>query len=143
MIQAFGSKILDLRDFYFTGDDYRYRFEAEAKQHFIDLIRQRFNAGLAHKGRILKWDTVIEQKASELGRFLIGKSSTLDMAELAPTLKRVDDREMRARILALTSSQASSLGIGKSTLHYLRENVESNRSFRVYQKVNTKLVRTT
>ena len=30
VIEAFESKTLDLRDFYFTGDDYRYKFEPEA-----------------------------------------------------------------------------------------------------------------
>jgi hypothetical protein len=64
--------VLGLSDF-FTRDDYRYRFEAQAKQRFIDLIRERFNSGVADKGRILKWDTVIEQKANELGRYLTGR----------------------------------------------------------------------
>jgi hypothetical protein len=85
VIGAFESKTLDLRDFYFTGDDYRYRFDVGAKQRFINLLRERFNAGVAYKGRVLKWDTVIEQKATELGRFLTGKSPTLDFVEPAPS----------------------------------------------------------
>jgi CRISPR-associated protein Cas1 len=60
VIEAFESRVLDLPNFYFTGDDYRYRFEPEAKQRFIDLIRERFNAGVNHDGRVLKWDTVIQ-----------------------------------------------------------------------------------
>ncbi len=31
VMEAFESGVLDLPDFYFTGDDYRYRFEPEAK----------------------------------------------------------------------------------------------------------------
>jgi hypothetical protein len=30
-MEAFESEVLDLPDFYFIGDDYRYRFEPEAK----------------------------------------------------------------------------------------------------------------
>ena len=30
-------------------------------------------------------------------------------------------------------------GVGKSTLHYLRSNVQSDRSFRIYQKVREKI----
>ena len=37
MIQAFESKVLDLRDFYFTGDDYRCRFELEANPRVNSL----------------------------------------------------------------------------------------------------------
>jgi CRISPR-associated protein Cas1 len=121
VIQAFESEALKLSDFYFTGDDYRYRFESEAKQRFINLIRERFNAGVAYRGRVLKWDTVIEKKTEELGRFLTGKSSTLDFMEPAPKLEREDSRELRTKILSLTDSQAKETGIGKSTLHYLRK----------------------
>jgi CRISPR-associated protein Cas1 len=141
--EAFESGVLDLPDFYFTGDDYKYRFEPEAKQRFLDLLRERFNSGVRYKGRALKWDTVIEQKVNELCRHLAMKASAFDFADPAPKLGRCDRRALRAKILGLTSSEAKQLGIGKSTLHYLRMKVESNRSFRLYQKVNTRLARTT
>jgi CRISPR-associated protein Cas1 len=51
-IEGFESESLDLSDFYFTGDDYRYRFEANAKQSFIDMIRERFNPGVRDKGKL-------------------------------------------------------------------------------------------
>jgi hypothetical protein len=35
------------------------------------------------------------------------------------------------------------MGIGKSTLHYLRRNASGEGSFRVYQKVRKKLERNT
>ena len=140
VIHAFESGTLELRDFYFTGDDYRYRFEPDAKQRFIDLIRERFNAGVTYKGRALKWDTIFEKKAEELGRFLTAKQRSLDFIEPKPCLERRDDREMRAKILALTASQAERLGIGKSTLHYLHENARSDGSFRTYRKIARKLV---
>ncbi len=130
---------LELKDFYFTADDYRYHFEVEAKQRFVNLLRERFNVGVTYKGRVLKWDTVIEQKVSELGAFLTGKSSTLAFMEPAPKLERGDDREMRAKILALTASQAKQLGIGMSTFHYLRQKANERKSFRVYEKVRRRL----
>ena len=134
-MQAFESGTLDVPNFYFTGDDYRYRFESDAKQRFIDLIRERFNAGVKYRGLNLKWDTVIEQKANELGRFLAGKSSTLDFIEPAPNLERQGNHELRAKILGMTAAQARQLGIGKSTLHYMRKNAANGRSFRIYSKV--------
>lgn len=142
-MQAFESKTLQLRDFYFTGDDYRYRFESEAKQRFIDVIRERFNAGVAYNGQVLKWDTVIEQKTNELGQFLIGRSSALDFAEPAPTLQRQDSQALRSKIRALTSLQAKELGIGKSTFHYLRKNARNEKTFKVYKLVDQKLARLT
>jgi CRISPR-associated protein Cas1 len=67
VMQAFESEVLDLPDFYFTGDDYRYRFDPEAKQRLLGLLRERFNSGVRCKGRTLKWDTVIERKIADLG----------------------------------------------------------------------------
>ena len=141
VIQAFESKTLELHDFYFTGDDYRYQFEVDAKRRFVEVLREQFNSGVNYKGKVLKWDTVIEQKTSELSRFLIGKSSVIDFVEPAPKLERKDNLEMRAKLLALTTSQAKEVGIGSSTLHYLRKNARSPNSFRTYRKVQVKLPR--
>ena len=114
VIHAFESGTLSLHDFFFTGDDYRYRFEAEAKQRFIELLRERFNAGVTYKGRVLKWDTVIEQKANELGRFLTGKAPKLDFTEPAPGLDRQDDKVLRAKILTLSASMLRGWGLGRA-----------------------------
>lgn len=139
VIEAFETETLKLSDFYFTADDYRYQFEPEARQRFIDLIRERFNSGATYKGRVLKWDTIIEQKGTELGQLLVNRASTVDFAEPAVKLVRHDDRELRARILSLGQSEAKRLGIGKSTLHYMRQKAEFKGSFHVYSSTLSKL----
>jgi hypothetical protein len=40
VIEAFESRVLDLRDFYFAGYDYRYHF-AKAKRRFMNLLKQQ------------------------------------------------------------------------------------------------------
>lgn len=140
VVEAFESRALALGDFYFTGDDYRFRFEAGAKQRFIDVLRERVNAGVTYRDRVLKWDTVIEHKTNELARFLIGKPITLDFAGTAPKLVRQDSSELRTKILALTASRARRLGIEKSTLHYLRKKANLEDSFEVYARVRSRLV---
>jgi hypothetical protein len=130
---------LDLPDFYFTGDDYRYRFEPEAKQRFLELLRERFNSAVRYKGRAFKWDTVIEHKVAELGRFLADRSAKLDFHEPTPTLVRMDDQELRRRILNLSQSNAKALRIQGTTLHYLRKKASSESTFKVYRKVRERL----
>jgi CRISPR-associated protein Cas1 len=141
VLQAFQSRLLDWSSFYFTALDYRYRFTLEAKKQFIQLLRERFNSGVVYKGRRMKWDTVIQEKTAELGKYLTGRSSVLDISEPTPTLERTDNRLMREKILSLTQSEARKRGIGKSTLHYLRKNAANDRAFRTYHKVNEKLER--
>jgi CRISPR-associated protein Cas1 len=141
VMEAFEAGALDLPDFYFTGDDYRYRFEPEAKERFLNLLRERFNSAVRYEGRALKWDTVIEQKTVELGRYLVGRTSELDFLEPSPNLHRTDERELRRRIQGLSQSEALRLGIGKSTLHYLRKNFGSKISQRLYRKTRERLLR--
>jgi hypothetical protein len=50
---------MDISNFYFKGDDYRYYFDAEAKERFLDSLKGKFNSGIKYKGKIWKWDTVI------------------------------------------------------------------------------------
>jgi CRISPR-associated protein Cas1 len=128
-----------VRGFYFTGDYYRYHFEPEAKQCFLDLIRERFNSGVRYKGRTLKWDTVIEQKAAELGRYFVSRSSQLDFMAPPPNLCATDYHELGRRILDLSHSDAKKLGIEKSTLHYLRKRAKSEVPLRIYDEVRRRL----
>jgi len=138
VMDAFESGVLDLPDFFFTGDDYRYCFETEAKRRFLDLLREQFNVGARYGGPVLKWDTVIEQKAVELGRYLVGRTGKLNFSDPSPQLIRTDDREIRRRILGLTQHEARRAGIGKSSLHYMRRKVRSGHS-EVYSKVRERL----
>jgi len=131
VMESFESGVLDLPDFYFTGNDYRYRFEPEAKQRFLGLLRERFNVGVRYNARMLKWDTVIEQKTVELSRYLTDRSGKLNFSEPSPNLHRVDDKYLRRRILGLTQSEVRRSGIGKNTFHYLIEKARSQGSFTV------------
>jgi CRISPR-associated protein Cas1 len=139
VMNAFESGVLDLPDFYFTGDDYRYRFEPEAKQRFLDLLSERLNSGVRYNGRALKWDTVIERKTVEFGQYLAGRNGTLDFSAPSPSLDSSGNRELREAILSMSPAGAGQKGIGKSTFQYLQRNAQSRNSFRVYTKVLRKL----
>jgi len=138
-IQALESRLLDMKDFYFTGDDYRYHLDVEAKRRLLEFLKEKFNSTVKCKGKIFKWDTVIQSKVQELGRFLLGKAQSLDFIEPSPDLARDDTLAMRQRMLELTQKEAQGLGISKNTLHYLRRNAKSEKSFRIYSKVALRL----
>jgi len=140
VLQAFESKILELHDFYFTGDDYRYRFEHGPKIRFIEILRERFNSGVNYKGRVLKWDSLIHEKTNELAKYMNGRSIGLNFHEPTPMLQKTDSRELREMILHLTQSEARKRGIGRSTLHYLHKNAASSKPFRVYKPAMQKIM---
>ncbi len=101
-IEAFESGTLDMMSFYFTGNDYRYRIEIEAKRRFLEVLKDRFNSAVKYNGKICKWDTVILSKTQELARFLLDRSRQIDFIEPRPSLRRSDTQELRKRILELT-----------------------------------------
>ena len=140
VMEAFESRVLDLPDFHFTGDDYRHRFEPEAKHRFLDLLRERFNSPVKYKGRSLKWDTVVGQKTMELGRYLAGRTGGLAFSEPSPELTRTDSVELRRRILSLSQSDARKPRIAKSTFHHLRKNAQNDHNFEVYRTNREKLL---
>ncbi len=67
------------------------------------------------------------------------KFESLDFCEPSPKILRSDSLEMRKRILELSQKQANEIGISKSTLSYLRNNVRENKTFRVYEKAAARL----
>ncbi len=139
VIQAFETGRLDVHSFYFHEQDYSYHFEPSAKGAFLDVLREVFNSGVRYKGRVLKWDTVIQEKTVELGRFLKGSWPEFSFNEPNPELQRLNGRAIREAILRMNQKEAKERGIGKSTLHYLRRKATGQRSFRLYGKVKKKL----
>ena len=139
-IQAFDSGALNLKDFYFTGDDYRYHVEVEAKRRFLELLKSRFHSGVKYNGKTCKWDMVILNKTRELTRFLLGKSESLNFAEPTPKLERTDSQDLRELILALSIEEAGKLGIRKSTLHSLRQRAIGERPLTIYKRVASRLL---
>ena len=86
VMEAFEAGVLDLKDFYFMGDDYRYHLDLEPKRRFLELLKNRFNAGAKYRGKTLKWETIILAKTQELARFLLGKSESIEFFEPWPRL---------------------------------------------------------
>jgi len=92
-----------------------------------------------YRGHIRKWDTIIEKKTLELTLFLSGRSANLKLGEPTPILERLDTRTLRAKILKMTQSEATKLGIGRGALHYLRKNASGQCSFRMYRRTLRRL----
>jgi CRISPR-associated protein Cas1 len=139
VIEAFESDIVDLKDFYFTDDDYHYHLNVEAKSRLRHFIKEKFNAGVEYKSKKWKWDTIILNKTQELARFLVDKTADLDFTKPYPPLERTDNIELRKRILSLSTKDADKLGISKSTLSDLRKHARNSKPFKIYTPVLKKL----
>jgi len=108
VIEAFESRTVDMKDFYFLGDDYRYHIEVEAKRRFLELLKNRFNAGVKYKGKTWKWDTIILKKTLELAQFLQRKVRFLNFVE-PPATSRIDENKLQYR--RASQSRTKDLGV--------------------------------
>jgi len=72
-IEAFESNALDMKDFYFTGDDYRFHIEVDAKRWFLELLKSRFNSGVKYKDKTWKWDTSHFEQDTGTRSFSLGQ----------------------------------------------------------------------
>lgn len=133
------SRAFSWDDFYFTGDDYMLRIKPPLLDRYADLLREQFNSGVIYCGKRLSWDTLILRKCQELARYLLGKTVGFDLKSPKPVLQRSDSRALREKILRLSSSDARTLRLGKSTVHYLRKRAKEERLFKVYTPVLARL----
>ena len=120
-------------------DNYVLRLRPEAARKFIDALRIKFNSPVRYKGKFYSWDTLIRLKAQELANYVVGKRADLDFGEPKPVLHKTDSEAVRSGILSMTTAEARELGIRKNTLWYLRDRAKTEKTFRVYGKVATKL----
>jgi CRISPR-associated protein Cas1 len=140
VIQSLENREFKRSDFFRT-DNYALRLKPKAVKKLLNRLREAFNSTVKYRGKAYRWDTTIFLKAQELAKHILQKTS-LDFAEPSPNLERLDTLELRKRILSLSQSDAKNLGMGKSTLHYLRRNASDDKSFKIYQKVREKMSRT-
>jgi CRISPR-associated protein Cas1 len=133
------SRVFSWDDFYFTGDDYRLRIKPPLLDRYADLLREQFNSGVMYSGKRLPWNTLILRKSQELARHLLGKTARFDLRTPKPVLERSDTRVLREKILSLSSSDARTLRLGKSTVHYLRKRAKEKKPFKVYTPVLSRL----
>jgi CRISPR-associated protein Cas1 len=121
-------------------ENYNIRLRPSSAKKLVKEVGMVFNDRVNYRGGERTWTHVIMMKANELGLYLQGKRKSIDFSEPAFIPERTDDHELRQKILSLSQSEANKLGIGKSSLHYLRKHAKSDRPFKVYKSVKKRLV---
>ena len=53
---------------------------------------------------------------------------------------RLDNIELRNKILNISYSERKKIGYSKGSLHYLKKNAKSNKPFKIYGKMRDKLI---
>jgi CRISPR-associated protein Cas1 len=82
---------------------------------------------------------MFDLKAQELANYLIGKRKDIDFCTPSYKLDRIDNKELRDKILAISYSEWKKFGFSKGTLHQLKEKAKSPKPFYLQKRVKEKL----
>ena len=74
-------------------------------------------------------------KVRELSHYLTSKKEKLDFVKPEYEIERIDSQEIRQKILNISYVDWKKLGFSKGTLHYMKQNAKSDKSFTLNKHV--------
>lgn len=138
IIQALENKIFNKKDFIRT-DDYIIRIRPEGVKKLISCLDTSFSQKISYKKIHSQWGNIILLKAQELSNYLTGKRKELSFSSPKPSLDRVDNKEIREKILSLSYLDWEKMGFSKGTLHQLKVKVKENKTFTMNEHIRERI----
>ena len=140
VIQLLEDKKLKKKDFLVT-ENFNIRLEESAAKLLIEKIKNNFNKKVPYKrNRNHTYQNILLDTVQVLANFISGKNKKLEF--LIPNLpieNNFDFKKIKQDLIQMTPEKRRELGINKSTLWYLKKNLESGKKPRIYKKVLQKV----
>jgi CRISP-associated protein Cas1 len=119
--------------------DYIIRLRPSGVKKLVDELDKAFTQSVKYNGKNNQWNQIIQLKAQELSNYLVNKLKKIDFHLPEPSLERVDNREIRDKILNLSYSEWEKMGYSKGNLHYMKQNAKANKPFALNQHIRDRL----
>ena len=85
------------------------------------------------------YENILADNISKLALFIAEKNKKIEFSVPNLELKRNDYLSLKEKILEMTPEQRKKLGINKSTLFYMKKNLQEGKNIKIYDKVIKKL----
>jgi len=138
VIQLLEDKKLQKSDFIIT-ENYHIRLKETSAKLLIEKIRNNFNCKVPYKGKNFAYQNILYDLISQLAHFISDKKKTIDFDVPKLEINRDDTILLKEKLLSMTPEQRKRLGINKSTLWYIKRNLESKDKIKIYDKVLDKV----
>lgn len=125
-------------DFILT-ENYHIRLREDIAKRLIDKIRFNFNLKAPYRSRNFTYQNILYDNIQQLAHFVSEKKKGIEFVIPKIEIIRDDTISMRERILSMTPDERRKLGINKSTLWYMKKNLESKDKVKIYDKVLKKV----
>ena len=74
-----------------------------------------------------------------MANFIVDKKKELDVVIPKMKLNRKDNLKLREKILSITNEERMVLGINKSTLWHMKNNLKEGKTIKIYDKILSKI----
>ena len=139
MIQLLESQPkLNKNDFILT-ENYHIRLKEKTAKRLIEKIKNNFNKKAPYKGKNYQYHNILYDNLSKLAFFISDKTKNIDFVIPKITIERNDDLFLQEKILNMTPEERKKLGINKSTLWYMKKNLQSYKNIKIYDKTFSKI----
>ena len=106
----------------------------------VEKINSNFNARYNYKnGKNYSYQTILQDNMQQLSNFIVNKKKKFDFVIPKIKLNRHDELEIRNKILNMTEIERKQLRINKSTLWYIKRNLNDGKTIQIHDKVIKKL----
>ena len=120
-------------DFIVT-ENYHVRLRPKTAKLLIENIKENFNKRYEFKGKHYALDSILYENVRILSDYISGKSKKLEFNIPEIRIERVDNKEVRSRIISIDPQKRKELGINKSTLWYQQKKIKEVEEIKVYNK---------
>ncbi len=139
VIQLLEEHSLKKSDFIIT-ENYHTRLKENTAKMLIEKIKSNFNTKVSYKqGKKYHYQVILADIVQSLSAYVLDKKKHFDILIPELILLRNDTIDVQKKILGMTSQQRKQLGINKSTLWYIKQNIDAGKSLKIYNKTLSKL----
>ncbi|KAF6246417.1 CRISPR-associated endonuclease Cas1 [Nitrosopumilus sp. b3] len=138
VIQLLEENKLKKSDFILT-ENYHIRLKQSTAKLLVDKIKYNFNLKVSYGKKYFAYQNILNNNISQLAQFVGDRKKTLEIKIPPIKINRDDNLELRQKILSMSPEEGKKLGINKSTLWYMKKNVQSKDKMKIYDKILEKL----
>jgi len=138
VIEMLEENNLKKSDFILT-ENYHIRLKKETAKLLVERIKSNFNHKISYRKKHFAYQNILYDNIHQLAHYISGKKKELSFVVPHVTINRNDTVLLKEKILSMTPEERKRLGIGKSTLWYLKKNIQSKDKIKIYDKVLKKV----
>lgn len=126
-------------DFIVT-ENYNTRLKEKTAKDFIQKIQKNFNHKVPYQKKNNTYQTILQNNVQQLANFISDKRKDIEFVIPRYEISRNDTSQLKEKILSISPQERKRLGINKSTLFYMKKNLEKGNNIKIYDKIIKKLV---